>query len=262
MDDFDKTELIAAPDRSKDTMPVDRDDSSHVSSFMPGFKIEAGAIAEMYAEAAPAIRNADNEVLFPWNGTGSTYSADGTGAVEHPAFVATRHELEALLGVWTFTCLNRDWRWFVSHSTSGDEIRLRQYAERRAARIARVIGKKAAQRVIAAFMLLHRDRQDPQLWSLFREGVRGQREVTALQGLDAPAGLDNGESIYDAGSTPDATQSESEIPNSNGSGPTIAGVDEANVGGALECEGEGPESSDLSHQQFGKTPPAEPRETI
>jgi hypothetical protein len=116
------------------------------------------------------IANADNSGLQPRGlavKIGSVEMVNGSKATEVPQFVVTRGELLELVKHWEYTFLSRTYFVFTTDQIGSTDLRLAPYAERRVARIVRLLGDEAV-RAVDEVMDGFAERLGSRNWEKFR----------------------------------------------------------------------------------------------
>lgn len=132
---------------------------------------------ELKEKYAPDEINADNDYLGPFGGNGLTIGlvdeVAGEGATEVPEFVPTRHELLQLVKYWERRYLELEHFFFWSGQSGSTDIRVKPYANRRIARIAKLIGDEDVSRAIDEVWSEFAE-QNPRDWDVFLNGDEKQ----------------------------------------------------------------------------------------
>ncbi len=104
---------------------------------------------------------------------------NGSGAVEMPGFVSTKHELIQLVKYWASIRIDIRFDWFTSQCVGSSETRLESFSGRRIARIAEVLGNDETSAAVQQAHGEYAKNVDPFVWDVFLNGTL--EEQSALQ---------------------------------------------------------------------------------
>ena len=100
---------------------------------------------------------------------------NGPGAQEIPEFNATRHELLVLVKHYEKKALDHEYFCFLYATYGSDWEREIDFARRRIARIADLLGEDAVGRVVSEVATEFAKKEDPRAWQIFCHGTAEER---------------------------------------------------------------------------------------
>jgi len=98
---------------------------------------------------------------------------------EIPDFVPTRDELLQLVKYWSEVKLNEDWFYFCYGQFDYSSIQLKNLAECRIGKIARLLGEEEVVKVIDEVHAEFGKQRDHKLWDIFLNGDERQRKAVS-----------------------------------------------------------------------------------
>jgi len=98
----------------------------------------------------------------------------GQGGTEVPEFIPTRHELLQLVKYWKRKDLFYKWGSFVSSTDGYIDYLIADFASRRIAQIAKLLGEEEVKRAIEEAREEFSRRLDPRRWDIFLHGDKEQ----------------------------------------------------------------------------------------
>jgi len=125
-------------------------------------------------EGVKSLKNIDNNWLEPGGNEqftiGYVDEVNGAGGQEIPQFVPTRNELVELLKYWTRVSIDHRYLYFLYRQYCSSGSRRQDFAERRMARIEKLLGEEAT-KVIDGVIAEFGKTEDARLWNIFMNGT-------------------------------------------------------------------------------------------
>ena len=119
--------------------------------------------------------SSDSEGLgFYGNGrltVGYVDEVNGSGAVELPGIVETKHELIQLVKYWARIRIDIRFVWFAHQCVGSSETGLESFSGRRIARIAEVLGNDETSAAVQQAYAEYAKNIDPRIWDVFLNGT-------------------------------------------------------------------------------------------
>lgn len=137
---------------------------------------------EQEAISSPARKPCpDSEGLGFWGGNGVyigyVSEINGPDSAEMPEFVPTRYELIQLAKYWATLELDLQFDFFLYGQSGSSEYRRSAFARRRVGRIAEILEREQADKLIDEVYEEYGKKQDARAWEIFTTGTPEEQEA-------------------------------------------------------------------------------------